>query len=53
LAGGCNITRDIPALITEGGMSVQKIETFYAKGGPKLFGWTFEGCATPGGDRQD
>ncbi|MBA2751751.1 MAG: class I SAM-dependent methyltransferase [Actinobacteria bacterium] len=49
LAAGCNLIRDIPALITEGEMSIQEVDTFYAKGDPKPFGWTFEGCATPGG----
>ena len=53
LAGGCNINRDVPALIAEGGMSIQEIDTYYAKGDPKPLGWTFEGRATWGGSRQD
>ncbi|MDP8976433.1 MAG: class I SAM-dependent methyltransferase [Actinomycetota bacterium] len=48
VAGGCNINRDIPALITEGGLSIQQVDTYYAKGDPKPLGWTFEGRATTG-----
>lgn len=47
MACGCNINRDIPALITEGGMSIQEVDTYYAEGEPKPLGWTFEGRATP------
>lgn len=47
LACGCNLNRDIPALITEGGMSIQQVDTYYSKGEPKALGWTFEGRATP------
>ena len=46
IAGGCNINRDIPSLIAEGGLSVAHLETYYAKGDPKALGWTFEGRAT-------
>lgn len=46
IACGCNITRDIPALITEGGLAVGQLETYYVKGDPKALGWTFEGQAT-------
>jgi len=47
LACGCNIQRDIPALLDEGGMQVQEIQRYYAKGEPKPLGWTFQGRATP------
>jgi ubiquinone/menaquinone biosynthesis C-methylase UbiE len=43
---GCNLNRDIPRLITAGGMSIEQMETYYAKGDPKPLGWTFEGRAT-------
>ncbi len=46
VACGCNLNRDIPALIREGGMSIESLETYYAKGDPKVLGWTFEGRAT-------
>jgi SAM-dependent methyltransferase len=48
LAGGCNINRDIPALIAQGGLSIQQVDTYYSKGDPKPLGWTFEGRATSG-----
>lgn len=46
VACGCNINRDIPGLIAEGGMAIEGLETYYAKGEPKPLGWTFEGRAT-------
>jgi ubiquinone/menaquinone biosynthesis C-methylase UbiE len=45
LAGGCNLDRDIPALLAEGGLAVEQLDTYYAKGDPKPLGWTFEGRA--------
>ncbi|MDQ3569089.1 MAG: class I SAM-dependent methyltransferase [Actinomycetota bacterium] len=53
LAGGCNLNRDMPALITEGGLSIQEVDTYYAKGDPKPLGWTFEGRASSGGSHQE
>jgi SAM-dependent methyltransferase len=46
IACGCNLNRDIPAIVSEGGLEVQEIETFYAKGDPKPLGWTFQGRAS-------
>lgn len=46
VACGCNIQRDIPALIEAGGMVVKEVERFYAKGDPKILGWTFQGRAS-------
>lgn len=46
IACGCNIQRDIPALIEEGGMAIESLDRFYAKGDPKILGWTFQGRAT-------
>lgn len=45
LAGGCNLNRDIPALLAAGGFTVTELETYYNKGEPKPFGWLFEGRA--------
>ena len=45
LACGCNLQREIPAIIAEGGMVVEDLDAFYAKGDPKIFGWTFQGRA--------
>ena len=45
IACGCNIQRDIPALIEAGGMTIVELERFYAKAQPKVLGWTFQGRA--------
>ncbi|MGZ5393185.1 MAG: class I SAM-dependent methyltransferase [Mycobacterium sp.] len=45
VACGCNLNRDIPAIIEKGGMTVTTLDTFYAKGDPKVAGWTFQGTA--------
>jgi SAM-dependent methyltransferase len=45
LACGCNLNRDIPAIIEGGGFTITELETFYAKGDPKLVAWTFRGTA--------
>ena len=47
VAGGCHLNRDIPTLIEAGGLGVQKMDTYYAKGTPKASGWLFEGTAVP------
>ena len=49
IACGCNIQRDIPTLIEAGGMTVDHLDTFYAKGDPKVLGWTFQGRASVAG----
>jgi SAM-dependent methyltransferase len=46
VACGCNLDRDIPALLTDGGMTIEALDSYYAKGDPKVLGWTFEGRAT-------
>jgi ubiquinone/menaquinone biosynthesis C-methylase UbiE len=46
VACGCNLNRDIAAVIAAGGMTVTGLETFYAKGDPKIFGWIYQGTAT-------
>ena len=45
VACGCNLNRDIPALIESGGLTIERLDTFYAKGEPKTFGWTYQGVA--------
>jgi hypothetical protein len=45
VACGCELDREIPALLARGGLAVEGLETYYAKGHPKLLGWTFEGRA--------
>lgn len=46
LACGCNLNRDIPALIRAAGLTVSRLDTYYSPGGPKLFAATYEGVAT-------
>lgn len=45
LAGGCHLTRNMPALIEEAGFVVEKLDTYYSEGEPRPFGYTFEGRA--------
>jgi ubiquinone/menaquinone biosynthesis C-methylase UbiE len=45
IAGGCNLNRDIPAIIEGGGMTITNLDTFYLKGVPKVPGWTYQGSA--------
>ncbi len=46
LACGCHLDRDIPALLEAGGMRVERMTTYYAKGEPKVLGSMYEGIAT-------
>ena len=46
LAGGCHLTRRIPEVIEQAGFVVEKLDSYYFRGEPKVFGYTFEGCAT-------
>ncbi len=46
MACGCNLNRDIPAIVTEGGMAPGDVTTYYAKGDPKIMGWMYQGVAT-------
>jgi len=45
IACGCNLNRDIPSLIESGGLTIDQLATFYAKGEPKTVGWTYQGVA--------
>lgn len=47
LAGGCTLNRDIPAILEAGGMRIERLDRYYAKGDPKPWGSTFEGVAVP------
>jgi ubiquinone/menaquinone biosynthesis C-methylase UbiE len=46
-AGGCNLNRDIPALIEAGGLHIERLATYYNEGDLKVMGYTYEGVATP------
>jgi ubiquinone/menaquinone biosynthesis C-methylase UbiE len=45
VAGGCHLTRDIPQMISDAGFAIEHLQTYYFKGEPKVFGYTFEGRA--------
>jgi ubiquinone/menaquinone biosynthesis C-methylase UbiE len=45
MAGGCNLNRDIPAILQSGGMRVTELDTYYGKGEPKPYGYLYEGRA--------
>jgi len=45
VACGCNLNRDIAAIIEDGGMTMVTIDTFYVKGDPRFLGWTYQGTA--------
>jgi ubiquinone/menaquinone biosynthesis C-methylase UbiE len=47
IGGGCNLNRDIAALIEEGGMSITKLDRYYNSGEPKTFASLYEGVAVP------
>ena len=45
LAGGCHLTRRISESIEDAGFTLDQLDTYYFKGEPKPFGYTFEGRA--------
>jgi ubiquinone/menaquinone biosynthesis C-methylase UbiE len=45
VAGGCNLNRDIPAIVQAGGLTITDLDTFYGKGEPKPYGFLYEGRA--------
>jgi ubiquinone/menaquinone biosynthesis C-methylase UbiE len=45
IAGGCHVTRRISELIERAGFEIDALDTYYIKGEPKVFGYTFEGVA--------
>ena len=45
VAGGCHLTRAIPETIEQAGFVVEDLDSYYFKGEPKPFGYTFEGRA--------
>jgi ubiquinone/menaquinone biosynthesis C-methylase UbiE len=45
LAGGCHLTRHISDEIEQAGFDIEKIDNYYFKGEPKIFGYTYEGRA--------
>jgi hypothetical protein len=45
VAGGCNLNRDIPAILEAGGLRIERIDAFYERGAPKPLGYLYEGVA--------
>ncbi|MEX0617912.1 MAG: class I SAM-dependent methyltransferase [Pseudohongiellaceae bacterium] len=46
LAGGCNLHRPIPRLLTEGGFRIDSMDAMYLPATPKLVGYEYRGVAT-------
>jgi ubiquinone/menaquinone biosynthesis C-methylase UbiE len=44
---GCHVTRNIPALITEGGFQIERMEQAYLARFPKAWTYCYWGTATP------
>lgn len=45
LAGGCRLSRPIDQLIAAVGFDLQRLDAGYVPGGPKAFGYVYEGVA--------
>ena len=45
VGGGCNLNRDITAILEAGGLSITRLETYYGKGEPKPYAAMYEGVA--------
>lgn len=45
IAGGCHLTRDIPAAVTAAGFHLADLDTFYQRGVPRVFGAMSLGAA--------
>ena len=46
IAGGCNMHRDIPALLEQGGFETRELEQMYLPRTPKVLGYNYWGVAT-------
>jgi ubiquinone/menaquinone biosynthesis C-methylase UbiE len=44
--GGCHLNRPIDGLISAAALRIERLETSYFPGTPKVFGYTFEGIAS-------
>ncbi|WP_027501168.1 class I SAM-dependent methyltransferase [Rhodococcus sp. UNC363MFTsu5.1] len=47
VAGGCHLTREIPALVRAAGFDIRDLDTFYEKGAPKIMGALSLGVTAP------
>ena len=48
MLGGCNLNRDVPGLLSEGGFAVERLETMYLPSTPKFAGFNYWGSAQLG-----
>ena len=46
IAGGCNMNRDIPDLLQKSGFAIDKIDTMYLPGTPRVLGFNYWGTAS-------
>jgi ubiquinone/menaquinone biosynthesis C-methylase UbiE len=46
VGGGCNLNRDIAAIIEAGGMRISRLDRYYGRAEPKPFTAIYEGVAT-------
>jgi ubiquinone/menaquinone biosynthesis C-methylase UbiE len=44
-AGGCELNRDIPALLRDAGFAIDNLQTMYVPGTPRFAGYTYWGAA--------
>ncbi len=47
IGGGCNLNRDIPALIEAAGFRVEHLDHMYLPGTPRFAGFNYWGSARP------
>jgi ubiquinone/menaquinone biosynthesis C-methylase UbiE len=47
MAGGCQLGRDIPALLREGGFITEPMQEGYLRGGPRPLAYNYWGAAVP------
>ncbi len=47
IAGGCNLNRDIPALLDQGGFTLSELESAYLPSTPRIAGFNYWGSARP------
>jgi hypothetical protein len=46
IGGGCNLDRDIAALLRASPLQIDRLDTFYLRDTPRLGGYTYHGIAT-------
>ncbi|MBI1251595.1 MAG: methyltransferase domain-containing protein [Alphaproteobacteria bacterium] len=47
IAGGCHLTRDMPAIIADAGFRMERLETMYLPKTPRFAGFNYFGSARP------